>query len=381
VRPNSSQIDPTLVGAVLGIGACVVALSTSSGSNPAVIVLAVIPLLVRTVWRSMPLWFLLVATTVPVMIAEVTAIEPTSATWLVGCVAVGAAAIDRRTRSEWVPIVVVVGGPLWLWLAGAVDGQYGIFGIWTMGLVLSATLGTIVGEQRRLIVAMREAQAQLATAAAADERRRIARELHDLVGHSFSVVLLHLSGARHLMGTDPERAEAALRQAEEVGRKSMDDLRASLALLGSASDSYEPVGDLAALGGLVDGMRRAGLDATYSVEGELDDVDPAVGVVIYSVAREALTNAAKHAAPGPVSCELVVGDHAVLRVKNNIESPRDGVPRSNATGLAGMGLAGMGERVRAIGGTLHVDDSNGVWTVVLDVPAYTSAARDVHATR
>ena len=74
------------------------------------------------------------------------------------------------------------------------------------------------------------------------------------------------------MGTGPERAEAALRQAEQVGRKSMDDLRASLALLGSANDSYEPVGDLAALGGLVDGVRRAGRAATYSAEGDLDAV-------------------------------------------------------------------------------------------------------------
>lgn len=110
-------------------------------------------------------------------------------------------------------------------------------------MLLSATLGTIVDQQRRLIVTMREAQAQLATAAAADERRRIAHELHDLVGHSFSVVLLHLSGARHLMGTGPERAEAALRQAEQVGRKSMDDLR-----------------------------RRAGRAATCSAEGDLDAV-------------------------------------------------------------------------------------------------------------
>jgi len=200
-------------------------------------------------------------------------------------------------------------------------------------------------------------------------------------------VLLHLSGARHLMGTDPERAEAALRQAEEVGRKSMDDLRASLALLGSANDSYEPVRDLVALGGLVDGVRRAGLDATYSAEGDLDAVGPAVGVVIYSVAREALTNAAKHGAPGPVSCDLVVDDHAVLRVMNNIQSRPDGtVPRSSGTGsngqgMTGMGLAGMGERVRAIGGTLHVDDSNGVWTVVLDVPVHTIPARDVQAER
>ena len=370
MRPNSSQINVTWVGAVLGIGACAVALSTSSGGSPVVIVLAVVPLLLRIAWRSMPLWLLLVSTTVPVMIAEVAADEPTSATWLIGCVAVGAAAIDRRTRLEWVPIMVVVGGPLWLRIAGVVDGRYGIFGIWIMGLLLSATLGTIIGQQRRLIATMREAQAHLATAAAADERRRIARELHDLVGHSFSVVLLHLSGARHLMVTDPERAEAALRQAEEVGRKSMDDLRLSLALLGSANDTYEPVGDLAALGGLVDGVRRAGLDVTFSADGDLDAVGAAVGVVIYSVAREALTNAAKHAAPGPVSCDLVVDDCAVLRVVNNIGLRSSGeVSRSS-----GQGLAGMTERVRAIGGTLHVDDSHGVWAVVLDVPVRTAQA-------
>jgi signal transduction histidine kinase len=365
VRPNSPQIESALIGVLLGVGACAVAILASTEGSWPVIVLATAPLIVRAAWQTMPLWLLLVTTTVPIMVAEAIENQPASATWLIGCVALVTAAIDRRRQVEFVPIAFVVGGPLWLRLTGTVEYDGAIFGIWTMGLLLSATLGTIVGQQRRLITTMREAQANLATAAAADERHRIARDLHDIVGHSFSVVLLHLAGARHVMRTDPAGAEAALRQAEDVGRRGMDDLRASLALLRSTDDSYTPVGDLGALHGLVDGMRQAGLDITYSSAGDLDDVDAAVAVVIYSVAREALTNAAKHAAEGPITCEVEVGDRAVLRVVNPTRPGTTTRPKV----LTGHGLAGMSERVHAIGGSLDVDQRGNSWTVLLDVPA------------
>ena len=165
------------------------------------------------------------------------------------------------------PIGLVVGGPLWLMLAGATEHAAAITSIWTMGLLLSATGGTIVGQQRQLVATMREAQAGLAAAAAADERQRIARDLHDVVGHSFSVVLLHLAGARHLLGVDPERAEAALREAEEVGRQSMNDLRASLSLLRSNDPGRAPVGGVAELPALAEVMRQA-ITQLFEKEGD-----------------------------------------------------------------------------------------------------------------
>lgn len=369
MRPNSPHVDTPLVGVLLGIAACTVAVVSSTNGSWPLIVLAGVPLIVRAVWwRAMPLWFLLLTTVAATMVAEIVENQPTSATWLVGCVALVMAAIDRRRPIEWVPIGLVIGGPLWLGITGAVDFTGALIGIWTMGLLLSATLGTIVGQQRRLIATMREAQANLAAAAAADERHRIARDLHDVVGHSFSVVLLHLAGARHLMGTDHARAEAALRQAEEVGRRSMDDLRASLALLRSTDGTREPVGDLAALTALVDGMRDAGLDVSFSSTGDLDRVDAAVGVVIYSVAREALTNAAKHGAAGPVACGIHVGDRVELRVANRSRAAAGPSADAPSGVPAGHGLAGMSERVNAVGGSLHITDADGVWTVVLDVP-------------
>lgn len=364
MRVNPIRVEAALIGGLLGAAACAVALLASTSGTWPLIVLATVPLLVRVAWLSMPLWLLLVTTAVPVIIAEVVQDEATSATWLIGCVALVTATIDRRRRAEWIPIAAVVGGPLWLHLTGAVGTADTVVAIWTMGLLLSATGGTIVGQQRRLIGTMRDAQANLAAAAAADERNRIARDLHDVVGHSFSVVLLHLAGARHLMSTDPDRAETALRQAEEVGRRSMDDLRASLALLRSSGDAHRPVGDLYALGGLVDGLREAGLDVRFSSAGDLAAVDSVVGMVIHSVAREALTNAAKHAGAGPVTCAIEVADRAVLRVSNPTR-PDAGVSR----GPAGHGLADMGERVRSVGGSLRIDDVGGEWTVVLDAPA------------
>ena len=360
---------------LLGVAACTVAVLASTGGGwlPVVlIVLAGVPVVTRALWwRSMPLWLLLLTTTAAIMVAEVVENEPTSATWLIGCVVLVAAAIDRRRSIEWVPIALVMGGPLALGVSGAVDLNRAIIAIWTMGLLLSATLGTIVGQQRRLIVTMREAQSNLAAAAAADERHRIARDLHDVVGHSFSVVLLHLAGARHLMNTDPARAEAALRQAEDVGRRSMDDLRASLALLRSTADPHRPVGDLTALTGLVDGMRQAGLDVIFSSTGDLARVDAAVGVVVHSVAREALTNAAKHGVGGPVICAITVDDHAVLRITNptrRSDDARNERSEAAAGPSSGHGLAGMSERVHAVGGSLQVGNADGLWTLLLEVP-------------
>lgn len=371
MRQPSPQIEPARVGVLLGVAACAVAVIASTGDSRPLIVLATVPLLVRGMWHSMPLSLLLLATAVPVMIAEAVEDQPTSATWLIGCVVVVVGAIDVRRRIEWVPIALMICGPLLLRLAGAVDNADSIVAIWMMGLLLSATFGTVAGQQRRLIVSMREAQANLAAAAAADERHRIGRDLHDMVGHSFSVVLLHLAGARHLMGTDPERAEAALRQAEDVGRRSMDDLRGSLALLRSADDSYTPVGDLGSLAGLVDGMRTAGLDVTFSASGDLGSVDAVVGLVVYSVAREALTNAAKHAASGPVTCAIAVDERAVLRVTNRTRPGADasnGASNGASIGPSGHGLSGMHERVSAVGGTLRVGQVGDEWTVVVDVP-------------
>jgi signal transduction histidine kinase len=152
------------------------------------------------------------------------------------------------------------------------------------------------------------------------------------------------------------------------------------------------VGDLAALAGLVEGMRQAGLDVTFSATGDLDGVDAVVGVVVYSVAREALTNAAKHAAPGPVTCEFEVAERAVLRVTNRTRTPSgtrtptgNGTVGGNGSGngtvgghgvaagvrtraASGHGLSDMTERVHAVGGSLRVEDSDGDWVVVLDVP-------------
>lgn len=364
--PTSPQNETALVGVMLGAAAGAVAVVASSNGAWPLILLAVVPLFVRVAWRAMPLWVLLLTTTVPIMVAETMQDQPTSATWLIGCVALVIAAIDRRRAVEWVPVALVVVGPLLLAVVGATGYPGSITAIWIMGLLLSATGGTIVGQQRRLVATMREAQATLAAAAAADERHKIAGEVHDLVGHSFSVVLLHLAGARHLMGTDPARAEDALRLAEDVGRQSMNDLRASLALLRSGEHSNAPVDGLDALPRLVDGMRNAGLDVTYSSRGELERVDAAVGVVVHGVAREALTNAAKHAAAGPVTCEVVVDERVVLRVSNRID-PASGTSHRRP---AGQGLAGMRERVQAVGGSFEVHRTPTEWAVEVEVPLH-----------
>jgi signal transduction histidine kinase len=92
-------------------------------------------------------------------------------------------------------------------------------------------LATALATLQRLIVELRAAQADLATQAAAEERRRIAREVHDVIAHTLAVTMLHLTGARHILRRDPERASEALAEAERLGRQSLADIRRTVGLL------------------------------------------------------------------------------------------------------------------------------------------------------
>lgn len=360
-RPMSWWLDDDVdfagVGAALGATAGVLAITNSSGNAWLFLLAATAVVVARAFWRTMPAWLLILAPAVPVMVTEIN--DTADSGWFIVCVALLVGVAGANSRLVWVPVTMVVAAPAVLWILNVSDYRDHGFWTWSLGLLLSAVFGALLRRQRELIQRLEATQRQLADAAAAEERSRIAHELHDVVGHSFSVVLLHLSGARRTLDSDPERARRALAEAEAVGRRSMDDLRDALVLLRSDDETYAPVAGLDALPALIDEFREAGLEITDDVIGDPGDLDPASGVVLHGVAREALTNAAKHGT-GSVSVRLDVDDAPVLTVANEV--PDDvTVPASPSPDT--QGLDGMRRRVAAVGGHLDVAVADGIWTL------------------
>jgi signal transduction histidine kinase len=231
---------------------------------------------------------------------------------------------------------------------------------WTAGLTATALAMALVRHQLVLVDALRTAQAGLAERSASEERNRIAREIHDVIAHSLTVSLLHISAARLAVETDPADAARALTEAERLARHSLDEVRVTMGLLGRGSGVVEPP----APGGpqvpeLVGQLRRAGADVTFVVDGDLAILPSTTGSALYRIAQEALTNATKHAPGSAVHVRVgITGD----KVECSVSSA--GPARQGS----GMGLQGMRERALAVGGTCSAGPEGCGWRVHACLP-------------
>ena len=189
----------------------------------------------------------------------------------------------------------------------------------------------------------------VAERAVADERVRIARELHDAVGHAVNVMVLHAGAAR--LATDDPRTVASLREIEDTGRAALTDLDHMLGLLHADVDApLTPIHGSADIGRLVDEMNAAGSNVHLDQRCELP-IDRLVGIAAYRIVQEALTNAIKHARPARVDVTLSCDgrDLEILVVDNGVGSS------SVATNRDGRGIAGMRERASVLGGRLEAE--------------------------
>ena len=197
-------------------------------------------------------------------------------------------------------------------------------------------------------------QRVLAEQAVAEERRRIARELHDVVAHHVSAMGVLATGARRTLGRDPDAATAALRAIEQTGRTALRELRRLLNILRADGDEppeteLVPAPGLTAVRGLIEQTRRTGLPVSVRVDGEPYPVDAGIGLTVYRLIQEALTNTAKHAGPAKVQVRLEFSASALgVEVFDTGRGPADD------PSLTGHGLVGMRERVALYGGELHI---------------------------
>jgi signal transduction histidine kinase len=187
----------------------------------------------------------------------------------------------------------------------------------------------------------------------AEERLRIARELHDLVAHQITLASAQATVAAHLFDTRPEQARTSLTQLIETTGNALDDLRATVGLLRQTDDAAapaEPAPGLSRLPSLVESFRRAGLEVSVHEEGQPKALPPGVDLTAYRIIQEALTNVTKHAATGSAHVSLAWDrDRVTITVAD--EGAASG-GAANPERTAGYGLIGMRERATAVGGQL-----------------------------
>jgi signal transduction histidine kinase len=191
--------------------------------------------------------------------------------------------------------------------------------------------------------------------AVVEERRRIARDLHDVIAHSVSVMTVQAGAARVLLAREPERAREPLLSVEETGHQALAEMRRLLGILrtedGEAKLAPQP--GLADLDRLLEQVRRAGLPVHLSLEGTRRPLSPGVDLAAYRIAQEALTNAIKHAGPARAHvCVRYAADAVELEITNDGRAGARG-------GQGGHGLVGMRERAALYGGELEAGQRHG----------------------
>jgi signal transduction histidine kinase len=231
---------------------------------------------------------------------------------------------------------------------GAVIAAALTIGSWGLGAYAQTRRRYLRELQQRAAAAERERE-QLARIAVHQERASIARELHDIVAHSVSVMLVGVRGARDVLRTSPNAADDTLARVEQSGEQSLAELRRILALLREPEQAAEsrPQPSLAELDELVAGYRAAGLPVRLDVIGEPPPLPSGVELSVYRIVEEALTNTLKHSNPNNVAVTLAFRD-----TRLELEVVDDGTPAVGAA-TAGQGLIGMRERVALLGGELE----------------------------
>ena len=220
-----------------------------------------------------------------------------------------------------------------------------------------------------------DAERELRASSAADrERIRIARELHDVIGHCLSVIVLQAGGARMVVATDPGRAREALRVVERAGHEALAEMRHLLGVLGPEHDGQDrrPQPGLASIEELVERTRAGGLKTELIVDGEPLEISPALALCIYRIVQEALTNTIKHAGPATASVRMSWDEDRL-----EFEIADDGCgPRAGPNGRVGHGLVGMRERAALHHGAVQAGaDRGGGYRVRASLPLVAGSDR------
>jgi signal transduction histidine kinase len=300
---------------------------------------------------------------------------------VIACAGITLIGGSRSANPVWFGILLVVGWcaltggrrvglPLWLAASALFTVQWVHFspdqgwGAWLAGSAVMVLGGLLVRNQLMLVEQLRAAQAGLAAQARAEERNRISRDLHDVIAHSLTVSLLHVMSARLAVESDPDDAARSLAEAERLGRESLAEVRQVVGLLradgGDAGlDRTLPQPGASGVPSLVERFQAAGADVTLTVDGDAGRLPATVGLAVYRILQEALTNVVRHAPGAPTSARLVVSERDATLTVNSLGKPGTGT---------GHGVPGMRERAESIGGSCTAGPSGAGWLVRASFP-------------
>jgi signal transduction histidine kinase len=355
---------------VLAIAAAII--DPGSVSETAVAFASLVPIGLWAWWRLPPLVLVVLVSLANVYAMGGGGLEP-----MLFLVSIAACIVGGWERSLFVTrlaMTIAIATPI------AVEWFYDdgiLVPVWIMGIVMPYYLGQAFRAQVSLTDELAAARRDLAEMAVLDERRRIARDVHDLVGHGLAAVMLQVTGARHVLRRDPDAADEALAAAEEIGRRSLHDLRGSLSLMRATDDAgaAPPVPGASDIGSAVDRARDMGLLTSYRAEGDLSRIDPAVGLSLHRVVEEALANARRHSPDAPTDVQLTVG---AKQVELLVETTG---PSADSSGedpdRPRYGLIGMRERMVAVGGQLDAGPTSFGWRVHCTAPLVTAPTEEV----
>jgi signal transduction histidine kinase len=265
---------------------------------------------------------------------------------LLGAFIVGA----YRPAREVAVAAIAMGALLVALILGDVPEFGGVeFAVTAGAFGIVMLIGWTMQSRRRRIEAFERERLAAERRAAADERLRIAQEMHDVVAHSLGLIAVQAGVGMHVIDSDPAEAKRSLESISQASRSSLAEIRRLLGVIRTAdgAPSYTPAPGLADLSRLAEDVTAAGLTVDVRIEGDIGDVPPGIGLAAYRIVQEALTNSIRHAS----------ASHSVVSLDNDagelvIEITDDGNgPKGNTGG--GNGLVGMRERVAVYGGSLE----------------------------
>jgi signal transduction histidine kinase len=266
---------------------------------------------------------------------------------------------DRAQRVAGWTVIVAAATAVNYETSSAFSDLFVLILILTLAWFFGVLLGTRTEQARELRVRVEAAERERAFAAeraTAEERARIARELHDVVAHSVSVMVVQASGVRRLLKDEQHRERDALMSVEQIGRQALTEMRRMLGVMRTGEEqpvALTPQPGLQHLDRLIAQVEEAGLPVALRIEGERPELSPGVDLSAYRIVQEGLTNALKHSKGAHAEVVIRYIDSSV-----QLEISDDGPGGANGDGK-GHGLVGMRERVALYGGTLEAGPREG----------------------
>ncbi|MEV0732913.1 histidine kinase [Polymorphospora sp. NPDC050346] len=311
----------------------------------------------------------------------VAAIEPGLCVALICLIAAYTTQTQLTPPWRWVFLAAIYGGTVAAIMTSpipAVDvrGRLIVTGVVLTLLTLAALTGvirrqrrtryTLAVERANMLEAQQDADRRLA---AVEERTRIAREMHDILGHSLNAIAAQAEGVRYVLRSDADRADQALADIGWLSRRAVDDVRDLIDVLttDAAQTSVLPTPSLGDMPELIASLRYTKAAIRLQFDGDVDAVPGHVGLAAYRIVQESLTNALKHADGVPITVRVTVQDRHVEVAVLNPRAPAVPLP---GTAAGGRGIIGMRERARALGGAVEAgpDPATGGWRVRATLP-------------